>query len=352
MLRLSRSWFVRPPSWRRTCGSKSRWWCRPSPDRSLSARRQARGSLRSLARRLYPSRTASAFRGWRTAPGSREWQSPSGWRGGSSAWSARPDRRNCRTAHSFGRLLQRRQRPVFEKFLAQLAQQAKLGLEVDIVGQLQVLDKARRLHIVGMRHHELFVLRGRNNLLAKLAGAQRAIDQRHRHGLALALAEGEAIAPSKARRLARRTLKLVHHLALGERDRSQRHGEACIFGKELDLDVAKTDFSGEGMVAAITALRRIAERQQKPLVGAREILQPQVAVCRKAQGLAREIAHGRLGLPLRRRLDQAVAAENVGDPRGRSLRGLCFPWPIRNKALGEPPVQKAMGVVEGGPQDL
>jgi hypothetical protein len=34
-----------------------------------------------------------------------------------------------------------------------------------------MLDKAGRLHVVGMRHHELFVLRRSDNLLTKLAGA-------------------------------------------------------------------------------------------------------------------------------------------------------------------------------------
>ena len=68
--------------------------------------------------------------------------------------------------------------------------------------QFEMLDEAGRLHIVGMRHHEFLVLRRRQHLLAEFARAQGAIDQRHRHGLALALAEGEAIAAGKARRFA------------------------------------------------------------------------------------------------------------------------------------------------------
>ena len=42
---------------------------------------------------------------------------------------------------------------------------------------------------------------------------------------------------------------------------------------ELDLDFAEPDLTGERMRAAETALSRIAEREQKALVAAREILQ-------------------------------------------------------------------------------
>src|SRR5215467_5739813 len=106
-----------------------------------------------------------------------------------------------------------------------------------------------------MRHHELFVLRGREHLLAELAGAKRAIDQRHRHAFALALAEGEAIAAGEAWRFRRRALELIDHLAFGQRNRAERHGKADVLGKEFDVDLAKADFTGKGMVAAIAALR-------------------------------------------------------------------------------------------------
>ena len=80
-----------------------------------------------------------------------------------------------------------------------------------------------------------------------------------------------------------RALELVDHLAFGQRDRAERHGEAELLGDELDLDLAEADFAGEGMVAAIAALRRIAERQQEALVAARQVLQPQIAVGGKAR---------------------------------------------------------------------
>ena len=175
-----------------------------------------------------------------------------------------------------------------------------------------MLDEAGRLHIVGMRHHEFFVLGRRDQLLAEFARAQCAIDQRHRHGLALALPEGEAIAAGEARRFGRRALELVDHLAFGHRDRAERHGEADIFGQELDLDLAEADFAGEWMVAAVAALGRIAEREQKAFVGAREILQAQIAVGGKAQRLAREIADRRIRIRL--------AATARSGRRGRGCR--------------------------------
>ncbi len=80
----------------------------------------------------------------------------------------------------------------------------------------------------------------------------------------------------------RRALELVDHLAFGQRDRAERHGEADILGHEFDLDLAEADFAGERMVAAVAALRRIAERQQKALVAARQILQAQIAIGRES----------------------------------------------------------------------
>src|SRR5262245_9451163 len=106
-----------------------------------------------------------------------------------------------------------------------------------------------------MRHHELFVLSGRQHLLTQLAGAQAAVDQRHRHGLALTLAEGEPIAASEAWRFCRGSLELIDHLAFGERERAQRHDEADVFGEKLHLHLTEPDLAGEGMIAAITALR-------------------------------------------------------------------------------------------------
>ena len=56
------------------------------------------------------------------------------------------------------------------ELLAQLAQQAEFGLEVDVMRQLEMLDEAGRLHIVGMRHHEFLVLRRRDALPRRVRG--------------------------------------------------------------------------------------------------------------------------------------------------------------------------------------
>src|SRR6202043_1221133 len=65
-----------------------------------------------------------------------------------------------------------------------------------------------------------------------------------------------------------------------------------------------------------------------------------------------EVADRRVVAPLRRWLDQAVAAENVGDARRSSDRSLRRRGYLRHKTFGEPRVQEAMGVVEGRPEDL
>ncbi len=54
---------------------------------------------------------------------------------------------------------------------AHFAHQAELGLEVDIVRQLEVLDEAGRLDVVAVGDDELLVLRRCVLLLAELAGA-------------------------------------------------------------------------------------------------------------------------------------------------------------------------------------
>ena len=160
----------------------------------------------------------------------------------------------------------------------QLAKQRQLGLEVDVMGQLQVLDEAGRLHVVAMGEHEFLVLRRARALFAEFVGAQRAVDQRHRHRLALALAEHQAIAAGETRRLAVAAALnwlTIWHSVSG--DRSERRGEAELGDEHLDLDLAEADFADERMVAAVAALGRIAEPEQEALVAARQRLQPRVA---------------------------------------------------------------------------
>src|SRR6516165_7378017 len=136
-----------------------------------------------------------------------------------------------------------------------------------------------------MRQHEFFILRRTPDLLAELARTQSAVHQGHGHGLALALAEAEAVATREARRFTGRAAKLIDHLAFGDRDAPERHGKADLFGRKLELGLAKADFTGERMIAAVAALGGVAEGQQKSLVAAREILQAHVARGGKTQGV-------------------------------------------------------------------
>ena len=156
--------------------------------------------------------------------------------------------------------------------------------------QLQVLDEARRLHVVGVREHELLVLRRRRRLLPSSSAAQGAIDQRHGHRLALAVAEHQPVAARELRRGVRRALELVDHLAFGQGDAAERHGKAQLLRHQLDLDLAHADLAGEGMRAPVAALRGVAERQQEALVAARQRLQADVAAGGKRHGIARDVA--------------------------------------------------------------
>ena len=173
---------------------------------------------------------------------------------------------------------------------AQPAQQVQLGLEIDVVRQLQVLHEAGGLDIVGVGQHEFLVLGRRRDRLAQLPRPQRAVDQRHGHRLALGLAEDEAVAAGEVRRRGRRAGELVDHLAFGERDLADLDREAQLLRHDLDRDLADADLAGEGVVAAIAALGRIAEGQQEALVAARQVLQAQVAVGREIERLAGEVA--------------------------------------------------------------
>src|SRR5262245_58725897 len=141
-----------------------------------------------------------------------------------------------------------------------------------------------------MRKHELLVLRRRFDLLSELACPQRAVDKRHADRLALTMPKAQPVAAREARRCRGRTNKLVDHLAFGHRDPSDRHRKAKLRRHEFQLDLTKADLTSEWMVAAITALRGIAERQQVALVATRQVLQPYVAAAGEAQRIVGEIA--------------------------------------------------------------
>src|SRR5258705_11724277 len=117
------------------------------------------------------------------------------------------------------------------------------------------------------------------------------------------MAEGEPIAAGEARRLGRRALELVDHLALGHGEATKRHRESDLFGKEFNLDFAKADFARKWMRSPKAALGRVAERQQEAFVAAREILKSKIAVGGERQRVARKIADRRGRVGVRRLLD-------------------------------------------------
>ena len=234
---------------------------------------------------------------------------------------------------------------------AQAADQPELGLKVDVVWQFQVFDEAGGLHVVGVGDHEFLVLRGRHDALAELLVAQCAVHERHRHGLALGSAENEAVTARELRCLIGAADELVDHLTLGEFDAADRHGVPDLRSVELHLDLADAHFARKGVVVAETALRRVAQRQQKALVAAAESLQALGPAHRKDGRLAGQVAGVRVGPALvgAIALDQRIGAEQIGHPGhrfvDRHIRGSdvgCL------QVLGE----QAVRVVERGPQLL
>src|SRR5208283_5207566 len=103
--------------------------------------------------------------------------------------------------------------------------------------------------------------------------AQRAVDQRHRHRFALALAEDEAVAAGEARRASVAAGELVDHLAFGHADVAERDGEAEVPDEQLHLDLPVPYLPDEGMGAALAALGGIGEAEQEALIAARQRLQ-------------------------------------------------------------------------------
>src|SRR3546814_14220851 len=69
--------------------------------------------------------------------------------------------------------------------------QGQFRLEIDMVRQLEMLHETRSLDVIGMVEDEFGILRRRGDILAEILGAQCAVDQRHRHRLALGIRSEE-----------------------------------------------------------------------------------------------------------------------------------------------------------------
>ena len=131
-------------------------------------------------------------------------------------------------------------------FAAQLPQQMKFSLKVDIMRQFKMLDKAGRLNVIRMRQDEFFVASRGRPVLRQFIGPQGTINKSHSHGFSLGLAEGEAVAARKLRWRRFRSLELIDHVTFGKVDASQGHRETDVLGKEFDLDFTETQFAYKG----------------------------------------------------------------------------------------------------------
>ncbi len=222
--------------------------------------------------------------------------------------------------------------------------------------QLQMLHEAGGLHIVGVGEDKFLVLRGGGLFLAQFLEAERAINKRHRHGLALTLAKHEAIAARELRRLAGGALELVHHLALGDRNVPERHGKAQFLHEQFHLDRAEADLAHEGMAAGIAALGGIAEREQEALIPPREILEAEGRSAGKLKG-SRVRSRGSSPVAGAGSISPSSPRRSVTRGMGPgsaapSARGLGLGRTGRAAGRRERRVEQAVGVIEGGAEHL
>ena len=186
-----------------------------------------------------------------------------------------------------------------------------------------MLQKSRRLDIVGVIQHEFRVLRrGADVVFAQFLPPQRPIDQRHGNRLALGLAKDKAIASRELRGFGFRTLELIDGFAFGQGHFADLNSETQFGDVHLDRYGADAQLADKGMIARITALRGIGHRQGETFVRPGQSLQPQRAVGRHFQRLARQVG-GRC-IVVRCFLDQALAVQKSGNMRHSFGSGLCL----------------------------
>ena len=171
------------------------------------------------------------------------------------------------------------------------------------------------------------------------------------------MAKGQAVTTGELRRLGVAAFELVHHLAFGHSDVAQGNFKSQLFGYQAQFDRAKPNFAHKRVALGITALGGIGHGEQKAFVGAREVLQARTAVSGEAQRLAGQVKRLRVACGNRLVFHQTLVVEQVdhtrcglsrrGFDRGRGRLGLGA-GARRQKAE----IQKALGVVVGGPQQL
>src|SRR5262249_35781430 len=252
--------------------------------------------------------------------------------------------------------------------------------------QLEMLHEAGRLDVVAVIENEFFVLWRRARRLAELARPQRPVDERHRHRLALGVAERQPIPARELWRRHRRSRELVHHLTLGHGELADRDRESELLGYQLELDLADADLRCERVIASVAALRRVAQCEEEALVGASQVLEPHVARRGKNERLPRHVADDPCVVVRSFGLDETLAIEDVHHPRGprngrpgSAIDGGYAPLELPRPALvaarrsraaprfwaiddalrrpltlgaGQRKIEQTMGVVERGAEDL
>ena len=149
--------------------------------------------------------------------------------------------------------------------------------------------------------------------------------------------------------------ELVDHVAFGDVDLGDLDREAQLLGHERHRHRAEADLADEGMVVAVAALGRIAERQQEALVAARQVLQPHRP--RRGQGERRAGRSSccRCAGPFPRGGGSSMPSRSRMSP----TRGRCLGRIDRRRRRGrtlavghQREVEQAVGVVEGRAQHL
>ncbi len=143
---------------------------------------------------------------------------------------------------------------------------------------------------------------------------------------------------------------MVDGLAFGQGDFADLDGQAQFGDVHLDRDRADAEFADEGMRPAIAALGGVGHAEDEAFVSAGQRLESERAGCGEFHRFTGEVRGGGVGgrLPL----DQVLAVEEIhdmGDGVGRR-GGLSRLW--RRAFGGEGEVEQAVGIVEGGAENL
>ena len=86
--------------------------------------------------------------------------------------------------------------------------------------------------------------------------------------IALAHAEHQPVAAREVRRLIRRVDKTVDHFTFGHQQFADVHRKSQLFRHNRHVDIAAADFACERMIASVTTLGGVGQRQQIAFVAA------------------------------------------------------------------------------------